>query len=372
MQIEYLWLTDYRNYRTAEVALAPEGLTVVVGGNGEGKTNLLEAIGYMATTRSFRGAPAEALVRQGCERAVVRADVRRSGREVLIEAELAPSGRDRIQVNRQALRRAKDLIGIFQVSVFSPDDLSIIKAGPSERRRYLDETLVSLQPSVEQLRSDVEHVLRQRNALLRQAGGRGTPSVLSTLDVWDSQLARLGSALASQREALVYRLAPLVRSAYEGLAGGCAGLQRPTSPTLTYRYSWEGLLEDALASKRSEDLRRGVTTTGPQRDELELSLAPPGSPAMAARTHISQGEQRSLALALRLAAHRLVMEETGETPVLLLDDVFSELDEARAGALLGLLPPGQSVLTTAGPIPPGATVAAVVKVIAGSVSPGNL
>lgn len=370
MEIRRLWLIDYRNYVSTEVSLAPEGLTVLTGGNGQGKTNLLEAIAYTATMRSFRGVPTEALVRQGCTRAVVRADVARAGREVLIEAELVLNGRDRAQVNRQVLRRARDLIGVFQVSVFSPDDLSLVKGGPAERRRYLDETLVSLHPSVEQLRSDVEHVLRQRNTLLKQAGGRATSSVVATLDVWDAQLARLGTSLAAQRESLVQRLGPLVVGAYGGLAGGGTTAEWPTRPILTYRYSWEGLLGDALASKRGEDLRRGVTTVGPQRDELEMSLAGSGG-ALSTRTHASQGEQRSLALALRLAAHHLVIEETGETPVLLLDDVFSELDESRAVALLGLLPPGQSVLATAGPLPPGASPACQLGVQAGSIRPSS-
>lgn len=362
MWVRHLWLKDYRNYHCTDTELAPEGLTVVTGGNGEGKTNLLEAIGYLATMRSFRGAPGEALVRHGADRAIVRAEIDRDGRDVLIEAELLPVGRDRVQVNRQALRRARDLVGTFGVSVFSPDDLVLVKGGPAERRRFLDDSLVSLQPGMDSLRSEVEQVLRQRGSLLKQAGGRITTSVLATLDVWDAQLARLGTRLVEQRQRLTARLAPAVASAYRGLAEG------PQVPTLAYRMSWVGDLGETLLARRSEDIRRGVTTVGPQRDDLELALGPDNLPA---RTHASQGEQRSLCLALRLGVHALVVEETAQTPVLLLDDVFSELDTARSSALLAMLPPGQCVLTTTGDLPTGARASGAVRVHEGRLVVGH-
>ncbi|MGH9131659.1 MAG: DNA replication/repair protein RecF [Acidimicrobiales bacterium] len=364
MQIKQLWLGDYRNYVAAEVEFVSEGLTIIRGNNGAGKTNLLEAIGYCATLKSLRGAPADALVRYGCASAIVRAQVCQAGREVLIEAQISPGARDRVQVNRQVLRRARDLVGTFGVSVFSPEDLSLVKSGPSERRRYLDDTLVSLQPGVDRLCSDLDRVLRQRNALLKQAGGRATPEVTATLDVWDAQLSQYGTLLAKKRFQLVERLNQPVAEAYAGLAMGRGDRKWLGELKLTYRYSWEGLLATALASKRKEDLRRGVTTVGPQRDELDIVL---GSPALPARTHASQGEQRCLALALRLAAHCLVIAETGETPVLLLDDVFSELDPDRSAALLNLLPAGQSLLSTAGPLPVGIEPTAVLAVRSGSI-----
>src|SRR5207237_5582271 len=174
----------------------PSGLTVVQGANGEGKTNLLEAVGYLATLSSFRGAPAEALVRVGAESAVVRAEGEREGRSLLIEASLPRVGRDRVLVNRQPLRRARDLVGYLRVSVFSPDDLALVKGGPAERRRYLDDTLVALHPKNDVLQGDLDRVLRQRNTLLKQAGGRLTDEVAATLDVWDAKLASLGGALA--------------------------------------------------------------------------------------------------------------------------------------------------------------------------------
>ncbi|MGH9069569.1 MAG: DNA replication/repair protein RecF [Acidimicrobiales bacterium] len=376
MRVDHLWLRDFRNYAAAELVPAPTGLTVIEGGNGQGKTNLLEALGYIATARSFRGAPREALIRRGAERAVLRAEVVREGRAALVEAELNIRGRERLQVNRRPLRRFSELAGVLKVSVFSPDDLSLVKGGPAGRRHYLDETLVSLRPSIERLRGDAEHILRQRNVLLRQAGGRSTASILATLDVWDSQLARVGDQLVEHRRSLVSRLAPLVAASYARLAG------ESEHPALLYRASWTGELAEALAASRGEDLRRGITTVGPQRDELELTLTRGGGREnggreagggervpLPARTHASQGEQRSLALALRLAAHALAIEDNGDAPVLLLDDVFSELDDARSAELMRLLPDGQAVLTTVGALPPGAQPAAVMRVEAASVLP---
>lgn len=359
MRIDHLWLRDYRNYVEADLEPSREGLTVVSGPNGHGKTNLLESISWLATLRSFRGAPAEALVRRGSERAVLRAEVTQGRRQVLVEAELSSAGRPRAQVNRQGLRRSRDLLGVLRASVFSPDDLVLVKGGPAERRRLLDDALVSLHPANDALRADLERVLRQRSALLHQAGGRATPDVLTTLDVWDAQLARLGTLFLERRVDLVSRLAPEVERAYDGLAGGSH------FPSLRYEPSWVGDLASALAAARAEDLRRAATTVGPHRDELVLSLS-----GMPARTHASQGEQRCLALALRLAVHAVLAGELGEDPVLLLDDVFSELDESRSAALLALLPPGQALLTTVGPLPAGAEPSQVVEVASGRLRAG--
>ena len=353
MHVSHLWLTDFRNYASAELIPAPAGLTVVMGSNGEGKTNLLEAVGYLATLRSFRGAPAEALVRVGAERAVVRAEAERDRRHLLIEAELHPAGRDRVQVNRQPLRRVRDLLGVIDVTVFAPDDLSLVKGGPQGRRDYLDDLLVAIAPRHDALRSDVERILRQRNALLKQAAGtsRPGPDILATLDVWDRQLADRGEALVEAREGLVATLGPRVGAGYDRVAARAADVR------LAYQRSWAGGLAAALGAARSDDLRRGVTTVGPHRDDLVVTLS-----RMPSRTHASQGEQRSLALALRLAGHTLVAEATGTSPVLLLDDVFSELDRHRSEALLEALPAGQSLLTTAGAVPAAARPDLVVRI----------
>lgn len=356
MRLDRLWLTDFRSWASAELAPAPEGLTVVVGPNGHGKTNLLEAIGYLATLSSFRGAPNDALVRYGAPSAAVRAEGEREGRRLLLEAEINVGGRDRVLVNRQSLNRARDLLGMIRVSAFSPDDLALVKEGPAGRRQYLDDALVAIHPRNDALRSDLDRILRQRTTLLKQAGGRLSPEIASTLDVWDAKLAEVGAALAEAREQLVDQLAPAVTESYDAVAGG------PADIAVTYRRSWDGSLLDALASARTDDIRRGVSTVGPHRDELELGVG-----GMPARTHASQGEQRSLALSLRLAAHRVITGAIGAAPVLLLDDVFSELDAERSAALLAHLPVGQALLTTASAPPPEARPALTLQVRDGKI-----
>jgi DNA replication and repair protein RecF len=369
MYLEHLWLTDFRSYVEAEFQPAAAGITVVTGANGEGKTNLLEAIGYLATLRSFRGSPAEAMVRgePGVTRAVVRADGVRESRRLLVEAELQATGRDRVKVAGQPLRRARDLLGAFQVTVFAPDDLGLVKGAPQGRREYLDGLLVALHPRHDAAISEVERVLKQRNTLLKSAGTAGgrapAPDVVSTLDVWDGKLAAAGEALVASREALTGALEPAVAGPYGLLAAGVAHRGR-AGVRLRYRRSWDGDLAAALASSRADDLRRGITTVGPHRDELVIEVG--GLPG---RTHASQGEQRSLALAMRLAGHQLVTERVGSSPILLLDDVFSELDPVRADALLACLPAGQAIVTTAGELPAGAEAACRVRIEDGKVLP---
>jgi DNA replication and repair protein RecF len=326
---------------------------VITGRNGEGKTNLLEAVGYLATLRSFRGAPADALVRVGADSAIVRAEAERDRRRLLIEAELRPAGRDRIQVNRQPLRRARELLGALSVTVFAPDDLSLVKAGPQGRREYLDDLMVAVQPRRDALRAEFDRILRQRNALLKQAGGNPRPAadILVTLDVWDHKLAATGETLAAAREALLADLGPHVSAGYDRVADRAADVR------VGYQRSWPDDLAGALASARPDDLRRGVSTVGPHRDDLTATIG--GLPS---RTHASQGEQRSLALALRLAGHLVVEEASGSRPVLLLDDVFSELDPERSEALLASLPAGQTILTSAGALPALAQPELVVRI----------
>ena len=359
MQITRLWLTDFRSYRQLELPLT-SGLTAVCGPNGVGKTNLLEALGLMATLKSFRGAPVDSLIRRGAEAAVVRAEGRRDEREVLIELELS-KGRTRAQVNRQRLRRSRDLLGAIRTTVFAPDDLALVKEGPALRRTFLDEVLVALDPAADGVVTGLDRILRQRNALLRQCHGRLDDGAALTLDVWDEKLASAGEQLTTMREQLVASLLPLVIDGYAVLAGATVPLEAD------YERSWTGAgLGESLAAGRSDDVRRGVTLLGPHRDELRL-----GIDGLAARTEASQGEQRTLALALRLAGHRLVADRLGEAPLLLLDDVLSELDPDRARALLGNLPPGQSIITSAGPLPPAAQPDQLLALAAdGTVSPG--
>jgi DNA replication and repair protein RecF len=362
VRVRRLWLTDFRNFVQAELELPP-GLTAVVGDNGQGKTNLLESVAYLAQLDSFRGAPTEALVRMGATTAVVRAEVEREERELLIEAELG-AGRSRVQVNRQRLARTRDLLGALRVTVFAPDDLEMVKGGPATRRRYLDDLLVAHSPKLDVLRTDLDRILRQRNALLKQMAGRhganrhgGGEGALSTLDVWDERFASAGAALVSARLDLLARLAPALAIAYAHVAGANADIGA------TYEQSWEGNLEAALGVARDLDIRRAVTTVGPHRDELGLTID-----GRVARTHASQGEQRSLALAMRLAGHDVVATEIGASPVLLLDDVFSELDPTRSAALLAHVPPGQVLLTTAGGLPADAHPDVIVHVRGGVLS----
>jgi DNA replication and repair protein RecF len=357
VQVVRLELVDFRNYEKAAFELTA-GVTAVLGRNGQGKTNLAEALAYLATLSSFRGAPPEALIRVAADMAVVRATLcDDDGREVLIEAELSRVGRNRVQVNRQRLGKARDLLGAVRVSVFAPDDLVIVKGSPSDRRRFLDDGLVALATKYDAARLELDRIVRQRNTLLKQAAGRLDDELASTLDVWDARMAAVGDQFGHARATLVARCQPMVGEAYEQLAG------EPAAVSLAYEPAWRapGLMA-ALAVARQDDVRRGVSTVGPHRDELEISLD--GLPA---RTQASQGEQRTLALAMRLAVHRLVAERTGSTPVLVLDDVLSELDPERATALLANLPPGQVVITSASPLPAAAHPDRVIEIAAGTV-----
>ena len=352
-------MTNFRSYESAEISLAP-GFNVVVGPNGQGKTNLLESIAFAGSATSFRGASGEVLVRSGADRAVVRADVDQSGRDVLIEAEIAPGGRSRIQINKQRMTRSRDLLGQLPVTVFTPDDLVLIKGGPSERRRYLDDVLVLLRPVDEGVRSDAERTLRQRNALLKQAARRITPDFETTIEVWDARFALAGEALARARIGLLADLVPHVRQACCQLGG------HPVDVALEYRCGWlDRGLAVALRECRGDDIKRGLTSVGPHRDDLRIILN--GLPA---RTHSSQGEQRTIALALRLASHRLATERLGLAPVLLLDDVLSELDSTRGEALLGELPSRgcQTVITTTGSLPRDAHVDLMLEVSASTIT----
>lgn len=358
MIIEHLELVDFRNYVTGSFELH-SGTTVIIGDNGQGKTNLAEALAFLATLTSFRSAPTDALIRASADTAIIRATIRQDdGRETLIEVELSGVGRNRVQVNRQRLARVRDLLGAVRVTVFSPDDLILVKGSPGDRRRFMDDTLVALATKYDNVRLEIDRIVRQRNTLLKQAAGRLTDDIEITLDVWDMKFAEIGDQFGYARATLVARLTPMVQEAYEQLAGA------PTPLDLYYEPDWRsGGLGAALLMARPLDVRRGVSTVGPHRDELQMTIN--GLPS---RTHASQGEQRTLALALRLAGHRLVAERTGEAPVLVLDDVLSELDDHRATALLGHLPAGQVVITTASELPSAARADHVLRVVAGHVT----
>ncbi|NJQ14623.1 DNA replication/repair protein RecF [Streptomyces bohaiensis] len=375
MHVTHLSLADFRSYRRAEIELGP-GVTVFVGPNGQGKTNLVEAVGYLATLGSHRVASDGPLVRSGAERAVVRAAVVEGERQQLVELELNPGRANRARINRSTQVRPRDALGIVRTVLFAPEDLSLVKGDPGERRRFLDELLTALAPRLAGVRADYDRVLKQRNTLLKSAamarrhgsrsgGGRGVD--LSTLDVWDQHLARTGAELLARRLELVAALQPLADEAYEQLApgGGPVGLEYrstadaaepaegdapeagavdsvpgggaevPSAQVLLDR------LTAALGAARPREVERGVTLVGPHRDELLLRLG-----ALPAKGYASHGESWSLALALRLASYALLRQD-GPEPVLVLDDVFAELDARRRERLAGLVAPGEQVLVTA-------------------------
>jgi DNA replication and repair protein RecF len=359
--VERLQLANFRIYESVDVAL-DEGVTAIIGDNGQGKTSLAEAIAYLSTLKSFRGVPADALIRNGCDSAIIRAEIRHAdGREVLIEAEISRVGRNRTLVNKQRLQRSRDLLGVLRATVFSPDDLDIVKGAPALRRDFLDDAAVAVDPTVAETVAEVDRVLRQRNTLLRQAGGRVTSEVASSLDVWDERFAEHAVALGEARARTVALLAPLISAAYEDLA------RQPTRVDVQYEPEWRksGLLAQ-LHAARNDDVRRGTTTIGPHRDDVELSIN-----GVSARTHSSQGEQRTLALAMRLAVHREVHRTMGTPPVLVLDDVLSELDPTRAAALLEHVPEGQVLITSAGRLPDDAQPRRTLRIKAGQVVEGS-
>ncbi|MEU9413886.1 DNA replication/repair protein RecF [Streptomyces sp. NPDC051000] len=353
MHVSHLSLADFRSYARAEVPLGP-GVTAFVGPNGQGKTNLVEAIGYLATLGSHRVSSDAPLVRMGAERAVVRAAVIQGERQQLVELELNPGRANRARINRSSQVRPRDVLGIVRTVLFAPEDLALVKGDPGERRRFLDELVTARSPRMAAVRSDYERVLKQRNTLLKSAamarrhGGRSMD--LSTLDVWDQHLARAGAELLAQRLDLISTLLPLADKAYEQLApgGGPLGLTYKSSAgeavdsgeARTREALYEVVLA-ALADVRKQEIERGVTLVGPHRDDVLLRLG-----ELPAKGYASHGESWSYALALRLASYELLRSE-GSEPVLILDDVFAELDSRRRERLAELVSPGEQVLVTA-------------------------
>ena len=349
MYVRHLSLTDFRSYEQVDLEL-DSGVTAFVGPNGQGKTNLVEALGYLATLGSHRVATDAPLVRSGAERAVVRAGVVRDGRETRIEVEITPGKANRARLGGAPVPRPREIIGTLRTVLFAPEDLAVVKGDPSERRRFLDELLVVRAPRFSAVRSDYDRVLKQRNALLKSAGAarRAGGSALRTLDVWDAHLATAGAALLAGRLDLVDALAPVVDKAYTSVSrgGATAGLEYvsslpPDSLASRDRDVLAAALAAAVAATRDAELDRGVTLVGPHRDDLTLTIG-----ELPARGYASHGESWSLALALRLASYDLLSSDGGE-PVLILDDVFAELDASRREQLADLVAPAEQVLVTA-------------------------
>jgi DNA replication and repair protein RecF len=368
LQVERLGLEDFRNYVQVAVDFAP-GLNLVVGRNAQGKTNLLEALHCLSGLGSPRS-PDAALVREGCERALLHAEVRKGERHLRLDLEMRPGRGTKALINGTPLHGTRPLSEMVVTVFFGPDELSLVKGSPEGRRRFLDDLVVKLHPTRAAQRREWERVLKQRNALLRSAPRRSSASLGQTLEVWDEALCRTGASLAAARLQALGRLLPHARKRYEEVAGG-GDLE------LNYTSEWldgyivesalgspasvdESILKERLAAKldevRPREFERGISLVGPQRDDVAIRLASPGALAgqLEARNFASQGEQRTSALALKLAEHDLLTDALGFQPILLLDDVFSELDASRRGWLAGAVGAmGQTLLSSADPVPPG-------------------
>ncbi|KLO26086.1 recombinase RecF [Mycolicibacter heraklionensis] len=351
MYVRHVGLRDFRSWAHVDLELEP-GATVLVGPNGFGKTNLVEALWYSSTLGSHRVATDAPLIRSGATRAVVSTIVVNEGRELAVDLEIAAGRANKVRLNRAPVRHAREVIGVLRAVLFAPEDLALVRGDPGERRRYLDELASVRRPRIAAVRADYDKVLRQRTALLKSAPGalhRGDRAVLDTLDVWDSQLALHGAELMAARIELVNQLAPEVEKAYQLLAPGTRTAAVAYRPKLEIALGAENQgaaeLQEALlaelARRRSAELDRGVCLVGPHRDELELRLG--DRPVKGFASH---GESWSMALALRLASYELLRSE-GAEPVLLLDDVFAELDAARRRALAGVAASAEQVLITA-------------------------
>ena len=350
MHVRHLALRDFRSWEHADLELHP-GRTVFIAPNGFGKTNLVEALWYSATLGSHRVGTDATLIRSGAERAVVSTIVVNDSRECAIDLEIAAGRANKARLNRSPVRSTREVVGVLRAVLFAPEDLALVRGDPADRRRYLDDLATVRRPRVAGVRADYDRVLRQRTALLKSLAGaryRGDRAALDTLDVWDSRLAQHGAELISARIDLVNQLSPEVEKAYQLLAPGSR------AASIRYRASMDGLntadadldfletsLLAALAARRDAELERGVCLVGPHRDDLELRLGD-----QVAKGFASHGESWSLAIALRLAAYELLRAD-GDEPVLLLDDVFAELDAARRRALAAVAQSAEQVLVTA-------------------------
>lgn len=365
MYIRHLSLVDFRSWPRVEVPLAP-GPTVLIGRNGAGKTNLVEAIGFMSTLGSHRVAGDAPLIRRGAERAQVAVAVVSAGRELTVEVEITSGKANKARINKSQQRRARDILGIVRTVLFAPEDLELVRGDPADRRRFLDELLVMRAPRLAGVKSDYDKILRQRSTLLKSAGAaRRSGSQLATLDVWDEHLAAAGSELLAARLQLVDELRGHVAATYAEIASDAAGADiayrsalfdspdvydeydAPTSASAALPpqgrdpASLAAAMRAAMLRLRSAELDRGVCLVGPHRDDLSIELH--GGPAKGFASH---GESWSLALALRLASYRLLCDD-GVEPILILDDVFAELDAARRDTLAAIAAGAEQVLITA-------------------------
>jgi DNA replication and repair protein RecF len=348
MYVAELSVRDFRSYENATVHFVP-GINVLIGTNGQGKTNLVEAISYLATFSSHRVASDVPLVRKDCAGAGVKVVLDDQGRQISLEIEITPGKANKAKLNGSPVTRAREVLGALLTVVFAPEDLMLVKGDPSERRKFLDDTLTMITPSYAGVRGDYEKVLKQRNALLKSAYNKRDADAMRTLDVWDAQLARAGAAIIFNRHSLVTSMQPLVRDSYTTVSDdrGPCEISYQSSLGIDCAGQTQDLLEaallDALSRRRKDELDRGVTLVGPHRDELVVELR--GLPV---RGYASHGESWSVALALKLAVFDLVRDVSRHgDPVLVLDDVFAELDEIRRRKLVELVQKCEQTIVTA-------------------------
>ncbi|WP_456695590.1 DNA replication/repair protein RecF [Aeromicrobium sp. P5_D10] len=349
MHVARLVLHDFRSYAEVELELEPGG-TAFIGLNGQGKTNLVEAIDYLSRLDSHRVSSDAPLIRAGADQAIVRAEVVKAGRTALLELEITPGRANRARINRAALPRTRDLVGVLRTVIFSPEDLALVKGDPSDRRRFLDSLLVLQTPRLAGVKADYDRVLKQRNTLLKSARGRRNVEI-ATLDIWDENLARTGAELIACRLVLLDQLAPHLAAAYRRVAAESADHRREV--TATYKPSLdldpglreqdqiEQLLLAEIERRRGDEIDRGISLVGPHRDEVILTIG-----ELPAKGYASHGESWSFALALKLASFELLRDD-GDDPVLILDDVFAELDQGRRQQLAELVGDAEQVLVTA-------------------------
>lgn len=350
MWVQALSLTDFRSYEQADMQFEP-GVSSIVGMNGQGKTNIVEAIAYLATLTSHRVAQDAPLVRAGAEQAVVRARVCEDDRSVNVDLQINPGGANKVRINRAAATRARDILGIVRAIVFAPEDLSLVRGDPGDRRRFLDEMTIQRHPRIAGVRADYDKVLRQRNALLKSAAGRSSVSMRETLSAWDEQLIEYGTDIICNRQQFIDDLAPFVQKAYEHIAETAQVEVRykASSPelreALAARNSTQDSVRTALTNdvhaRMDDEFRRGVTLVGPHRDEVELQLD-----EFPVKGYASHGESWSMALALRLGAAD-VLRADGVDPIIILDDVFAELDTTRRRHLADMVHSSTQVIITA-------------------------
>ena len=345
MWVQALSLTDFRSYPQADLEFSP-GVTTFMGMNGQGKTNIVEAIAYLSTLTSHRVSQDAPLVRRDAEHAVVRARVCEEDRAVTVDVQINPGGANKARINRSAATRARDILGIVRSVVFAPEDLSLVRGDPSDRRRFLDEMSVQRHPRLSGVKADYDKVLRQRNALLKSAGGRSHAAMHATLEAWDEQLISLGADLTRNRATFVDDVLPHLQISYDTIAGGAyvSARYRPSSPRIAAdprSVDLETAFAADLEERREDEFRRGVTLVGPHRDEVELMLN-----ELPVKGYASHGESWSMALSLRLAAAEVLRSDDVD-PIIILDDVFAELDVSRRRHLAAMVQGVTQVFITA-------------------------